>query len=349
MRFLNQLGRTLLLTAALTAIISATLTGCGNNGDSGTNNTTPPDTAGSGTGSNSFGPPSNVTAAATSSNAILVRWSPVTDAVLYYVYKSNTANGSFTRLDTTSATSYTHTGLSANTTLYYKIYAFNGTDMSDESRTVSATTEANGNIVTSTFTDPRDGKIYKTVNMPDGKTWLGENLNFTPRPADPGAKNSWCYDNNPANCITYGRLYDWATAMRISSIYNSEEWGGSDEGHQGICPAGWHLPSRGEWETLIDSVGENAGTKLKAADGWWLSPSNPVIGSDEYGFSALPGGIRSNLDMVFINIENVGVWWSSSEFDGDGSYTISTNSNVQNTNIENSTKFNGFSVRCVRN
>jgi len=92
-----------------------------------------------------------------------------------------------------------------------------------------------------TLTDERDGKTYKTVKMPDGKTWMAQNLNYKPQPNNfspswPDERKSWCYGDNPNNCDTYGRLYDWATAMTI-------------------CPAGYHLPSAEEWDSLMAAVG----------------------------------------------------------------------------------------------
>ena len=146
------------------------------------------------------------------------------------------------------------------------------------------------------FTDTRDKKTYKTVKI--GKqTWIAENLNY-----DPGAGTSACYDNKPENCEKYGRLYDWATAMKA-------------------CPKGWHLPSSKEWKTLegfaggwedynSDDGGELFGNKkLKAKSGWESDLSD---GTDNYGFSALPGGL-GNSGGGFSGIGSSGNWWSSSE------------------------------------
>jgi len=137
---------------------------------------------------------------------------------------------------------------------------------------------------TGTFTDPRDGKVYKTVKI--GKqTWMAENLNYEA----PGSK---CYDNNPANAQKYGRLYDWDTAKKA-------------------CPPGWHLPSDAEWQELVDFAGgeDIAGERLKATNGWDENGN----GTDEFGFSALPGGYGYS-NVKFDYVGKLGYWWSAAEF-----------------------------------
>ena len=135
-----------------------------------------------------------------------------------------------------------------------------------------------------TFTDKRDGKTYKMVEI-GGQVWMAENLNFA-------AEGSKCYENKAENCDKYGRLYNWETALTA-------------------CPVGTHLPSDAEWTTLTDNVGGRniAGTKLKSTRNWY----NNGNGTDDYGWSALPGGRYYGDDFKDVVVE--GYWWSATEND----------------------------------
>ena len=152
------------------------------------------------------------------------------------------------------------------------------------------------------------GQTYRTVVI-GTQTWMAENLNY-----DPGTGNSACYNNQTSNCVTYGRLYDWSTAMNLPSICNLNTCSSYIQSkHQSICPSGWHIPSSAEWEALMTAVGgsSTAGTKLKATSGWnnrWNGYSGN--GTDEYGFSALPGGYGSSSG-DFSNVGGGGYWWSA--------------------------------------
>jgi uncharacterized protein (TIGR02145 family) len=156
---------------------------------------------------------------------------------------------------------------------------------------VAAETTANEpqavKAVMANFTDTRDGKTYKTTKI-GTQTWMAENLNIE-------IGKFKCYDNKPDNCQKYGRLYDWETAKKA-------------------CPSGWHLPSKEEWQTLVNFVGgENTGgTKLKATSGWDKNGN----GTDNYGFSALPGGRGYSDDYPFNSAGGFGRWWSSSTKNG---------------------------------
>jgi uncharacterized protein (TIGR02145 family) len=139
---------------------------------------------------------------------------------------------------------------------------------------------------TGTLTDTRDGQKYKTVKMPDGKTWMGENLRFN-------IGDSWCYGDKAENCEKYGRLYDWEMAKMA-------------------CPKGWHLPSNEEWKKLTTLVGsKTGGKKLKSTSGWDDYNGKSGNGTDDYRFSALPGGVRNGGFDTFENAGGVGSWWTA--------------------------------------
>jgi len=113
--------------------------------------------------------------------------------------------------------------------------------------------------------DKDSNQKYKVVRMPDGNIWMAQNLNFKIE------GSSWCYNNDEANGDKYGRLYTWDAANKA-------------------CPKGWRLPKTpdlwmlghifGNWVALPSE-------KLKAKSGWISR------GTDNYGFSALPGGMRN--------------------------------------------------------
>jgi len=142
------------------------------------------------------------------------------------------------------------------------------------------------NIADSTLLlDERDGKIYKIAKI-GTQTWMAENLNYY-------ALNSKCNAYKLENCAKYGRMYNWYDAMAV-------------------CPAGWHLPSENEWQTLVAFAGGNgiAGKKLKAKSGWDNYKDKSGNGTDDYGFSALPGS----------HIGYYGEWWSSTDNIGGAYY-----------------------------
>jgi len=168
------------------------------------------------------------------------------------------------------------------------------------------------------LTDSRDNNIYKTVVI-GTQTWMAENLNY-----DPETGNSNCYSNQTSNCDKYGRLYDWAIAMWFNSNCNSSSCSSSIQSkHKGICPDGWHIPSSEDWGELSRYVDGTSGTfagydsptagkYLKATIGWNNYGANDN-GTDQYGFSALPGGSTVDSYGNFGNAGYYGVWWSANE------------------------------------
>jgi uncharacterized protein (TIGR02145 family) len=161
---------------------------------------------------------------------------------------------------------------------------------------------------------------YRTVVI-GTQTWMAENLNYA-------IEGSKCHGEDgelssaevQANCDKYGRLYDWSTAMALPSNCNSNSCSNQIQSkHRGICPSGWHIPSNDDWDRLTDYAGgyEIAGAKLKSTSGWNRNDYEDKSGNgtDEYGFSALPGGGYS--DGSFDFADTSGNWWSASE---SGSY-----------------------------
>jgi len=172
------------------------------------------------------------------------------------------------------------------------------------------------------FSDQRDGKTYKTVKI-GSQTWMAENLNYD-------ANGSKCYKNEESNCQKYGRLYDWNTAMTS-------------------CPSGWHLPSSSEWEVLVEIAdGYNvAGKKLKAKSGWnWNDGGVSGNGTDEFGFSALPGGGYYKEWARFIDVGNHGYWWRATK-DPNNLYNFRMDKDGSTRTYYQSGS-NLYSVRCLQ-
>jgi uncharacterized protein (TIGR02145 family) len=145
-------------------------------------------------------------------------------------------------------------------------------------------------LATLSLTACGDDEI-KSVTI-GNQTWMAKNLNIA-------VEGSKCFANSEENCQKYGRLYDWETAMKA-------------------CPSGWHLPSDAEWNALMKSINpscsdnENcagAGTKLKAKSNWDENGN----GTDDFGFSALPGGIKKPDGGNFGGVGQIGYWWSATD------------------------------------
>jgi len=190
------------------------------------------------------------------------------------------------------------------------------------------------------MTDERDGQTYQTVKLGD-QTWLAQNLNYETD------NNSWCYNDDPDNCETFSRLYDWNTAMTA-------------------CPDGWHLASDEEWSTLIKYLDPKAdpneetesyiaGGMLKATGtieegtGPWKSPNEGA--TNVSGFSAEGGGVRYE-DGTFILVGMHAIYWTSTEDDANRVWFRILDYGVPDiyrakSDDENLTKGMGLSVRCV--
>jgi len=188
--------------------------------------------------------------------------------------------------------------------------------------------------ISSSFTDSRDGKSYKTLKL-GNQTWMAENLNYhVPDSKCYGEDGNVCNDRDckkisdaeiKANCQKYGRLYNWGMAKKA-------------------CPSGWHLPSQSEWQTLVDLAGGGgiAGSMLKTSSGW----ANNDNGLDVVGFSALPGGLGSRWDTFTFYYAGInGFWWSASENYSNYAYNLYVSQSIE---YQSRDKILFFSVRCLQ-
>jgi len=165
--------------------------------------------------------------------------------------------------------------------------------------------------ISKTFTDARDSKKYGVIKMGNA-IWMKDNLNYN-------AKGSFCYENKSENCDKYGRLYEADLA-------------------QTVCPNSWRLPNHDDWMNLIENSGKNtAGKKLKSKQQW--------NGTDNYGFSALPGGFTKA--QGFAESGEKGYWWTSDIYGTYCKYK-SMSSDRDSVTHAQAAKSMGLSVRCVQ-
>jgi uncharacterized protein (TIGR02145 family) len=186
----------------------------------------------------------------------------------------------------------------------------------------------------STFTDVRDGKTYKYIKI-GTQDWMAENLAYKT------GSGSWNPENIEANGVRFGRLYTWEAAKQA-------------------VPDGWHLPSDSEWKTMemmlgmsqnvadgIDSRGTDEGYKLKATEGWSNYEKESGNGIDLVGFSALPGGMRSNSG-DFFTMGFFGYWWTADAIDVSRAWMRCIKYHKGSIYRNTSFKEDAYSVRCIK-
>ncbi len=217
---------------------------------------------------------------------------------------------------------------------------------------VSKEDRMNSEIVYGDMTDERDGKTYKTIQVVD-QIWMAENLNFDPGQGGSDEEKydwSWCFNDVADNCELAGRLYSWAAVM--DSVTTGCGYGLSCAPPlpvQGICPGGWHLPRKSDWEALFEAVGgqSTAGKKLKSKTGWEPN-SKGADGIDAYGFSALPAGYR-NGQGDYKDDGYIAGFWSATEQNYGEAYIMDLANADEGAYLdEKNAKFLGLYVRCVK-
>jgi uncharacterized protein (TIGR02145 family) len=168
------------------------------------------------------------------------------------------------------------------------------------------------------FTDKRDGNTYRTVNV-EGTTWMAENLKFKV------SNGSFYFDNDSNNVHVYGVLYEWNAA-------------------KSACPAGWHLPSGKDFQSLIDYYEQK--------ETWGKKSSDPK------SFGIQLGGMQ-DFEGTFSEMDESAYYWTAAEYDkGNAEYfsylmidedpVIDISRKEDIADIRGSEKSNRYSVRCVK-
>jgi len=164
------------------------------------------------------------------------------------------------------------------------------------------------------MTDPRDGKIYKTIEIANS-VWMAENLNFS----DTTLLKA-CYDDNVLFCDKYGGLYNWAEAMKA-------------------CPSGWHLPTKDEFDQLMNAAGENGRDRYVQLREGGSTGMNMLLG----------GWVHLTWHERFWHLEKAGMYWCSIETKRpDLAFDLLISYPIKTAKMVNGDKDDSRSVRCVK-
>lgn len=205
-------------------------------------------------------------------------------------------------------------------------------EKNSSSEKISASSSWKWNVYT--MTDSRDGQIYEFVKIGE-QFWMSENLNYK-------TAKSYCYGDKESNCSKYGRLYTWAAAVGKSEKECANECSLPSGNVQGVCPDGWHLPSKAEWNALLITVGSVPAVRLKDTSGW----ANDGNGLNIYGFSVKPAGSKSNGE--YSNEGDDAYFWSATMVNDTGkAFALNINYDQGDVSSGSFDRSTAFSVRCV--
>jgi len=248
------------------------------------------------------------------------------------IANSRTTDGSGTGVFTSNIT-----GLSANTTYHVRAYATNS---------VGTAYGTDRTFITDPLTiNDVDGNTYDVIRI-GTQLWMDENLKTTKFNDNSSitlvtgstawsnlSSQAYCwYDNNIGNKNIYGAIYNW---FAVSSGK--------------LCPTGWHVSTDNEWITLTSFLGGEspAGGKLKeTGTSHWLAPNTGA--TNEFGFTALPGGWRRGDNGIYESITSYGLWWTSTELNPPDSYYRKIWYSDDKVYRATSHEKYGMSVRCVK-
>ena len=235
------------------------------------------------------------------------------------------------------------------------------------------TEQFNPDVKYGEFTDPRDGKKYRTVELKNGVfmesyTVFAENLNYGKMISGGSVQEDstkYCYDDDPWYCENgWGGLYTWSRAMNFPAVCDSfsvasekcpnkfnlesdnEEFNGKYYfvQHQGICPEGWHIMNENEWVEISEKSSRDVAL--------YMGSKVAGFGTNDYGLSILPAGYwidYGNEHNKFYEIKVQSNFWMPQQADTDlKAYMTSVSRKNFSRNFPVSKKY-GNSIRCVKN
>ena len=193
-----------------------------------------------------------------------------------------------------------------------------------------------------TDTVTHEGYTYSTVQI-GTQCWLGENIKHgtmlasaSTMPSNNGTVQKWCYDNNSALCESEGGLYHWNEAMKYTTT----------PGAQGICPAGWHIPTDAEQHTL-DNYLASGSCNASRNNSWDCDPAGTSLKSGgNSGFAAVLTG-RRDTGSTYSSRGTTTYLWSSTE-SGASAWHRHLGSSFSTVGRYTYSKAYGFSVRCIQ-
>jgi uncharacterized protein (TIGR02145 family) len=180
------------------------------------------------------------------------------------------------------------------------------------------------------LTDIRDNKTYNTVQI-GSQCWIAENLNYgtliggIQDQRDNCIVEKYCLSDNPANCVSYGGLYQWDEMMAYTPV----------SGSQGICPPAWHIPTEAEWNLLFSNYVNNG------------FAANALKSTGYSGFNAFIAGVNFfNVKYDFTGFAEF--YWSSDSHGINKAWAHGMNFYDPSVSYYPSVRSNAFSLRCIK-
>ncbi len=169
------------------------------------------------------------------------------------------------------------------------------------------------------YVQDKAGNTYTYKQFKDGHLWLTQNINTE-------IEDSYCYDDNAANCKEYGRLYTWEAAKKACSTLGED----------------WRLPTDLEWQTLAQLYG---GERIHGLLGGGNKAYQALIKGGDSGFDALLSG-NGNDYAGFLNLNTYGFYWTNTQSGEDNAWTYAFNV-IQSVSRMVNKKSGFFSCRCI--